>query len=155
MNTNSLSFLLKVAAILWIIWGLVHTFAGVITISAVASGNIASGFSGIADAVDPTTFQLEYPNAVGGILGQHGFNLLWFGLVTTIGAIGVWQKMGWAILLNALVGGLADLGYFIFLDLGGFVHFVPGTVMTIVSYTAIAISLYAYFSSDMLTKFKR
>jgi hypothetical protein len=39
---------------------------------------------------------------------------------------------------------LADLGYFIFLDLGGFVNFVPGTVMTLISSAAIILSILAY-----------
>lgn len=48
-------------------------------------------------------------------------------------------------LIAALVGGLADVGYFIFMDLGGFVNFLPGTLMTIFSALAIATSFYAYF----------
>lgn len=52
-----------------------------------------------------------------------------------------------AVLLAALVGGLTDLGYFIFLDLGGFVKFVPGTLMTLVSSAAIITGFWAYFIS--------
>lgn len=145
MNPKTTSILLKIAAVLWFIWGAVHAFAGVMTINFIVSGDIASSISGIADAVDPNSLQMDYPEAAGAILGQHGFNLLWFGVVTAIGAIYVWRKNKNAIFLNAIVGGLADMGYFIFLDLGGFVHFVPGTVMTIVSYSAIVLSFIAYF----------
>ncbi|MEO1641358.1 MAG: hypothetical protein AAFU41_19155 [Pseudomonadota bacterium] len=45
-----------------------------------------------------------------------------------------------AIWVTAMVGGLADLGYLIFVDLPGFVNFFPGTVMTFVSGTAIVLS---------------
>lgn len=45
--------------------------------------------------------------------------------------------------LAALVGGLADIGYFVFLDLGGHVKFFPGTLMTIFSATAIVTSFTA------------
>lgn len=38
------------------------------------------------------------------------------------------------------VQGIADVGYFVFLDLGGYVNFVPGTLMTIFSATAITTS---------------
>ncbi len=48
--------------------------------------------------------------------------------------------------LAALVGGLADVGYLVFLDLGGYVNFVPGTLMTIFSATAITTSFVAYFT---------
>ena len=137
------NFRLKLASILWIIWGLVHMFAGVITI--LKLGDLDAAIGGIADAVDPASLQIEYPEAVGGILGQHGFNLFWFGAVTTISAYFIWSGHVVAIFIAAMVGGLADLGYFLFLDLGGFVHFVPGTVMTLICLSAIVISFYDYF----------
>ncbi|MEL6309764.1 MAG: hypothetical protein AAFQ52_16600, partial [Chloroflexota bacterium] len=55
-----------------------------------------------------------------------------------------------AIFITAMVGGLADIRYFIFIDLGGYANFVPGTVMTIVSASAIVLSLIAYFGSNRL-----
>ncbi len=39
-----------------------------------------------------------------------------------------------------MAGGLADVGYLLFLDLPGYVSFVPGTVVTMVSATAIVLS---------------
>lgn len=145
-----MNMVLKISAVLWFIWGAVHILAGVLTVNAVNAGNIAQGFSGIADAVDLSNFELAYPAAVGGILGQHGFNLLWFGIVTLICSVFIWRRSGNAIWLAAIVGGLADLGYFIYLDLGHFVNFVPGTVMTIVSASAIILSFIAYFGSGRL-----
>lgn len=50
-----------------------------------------------------------------------------------------------AILLAALVAGMTDIGYLLFMDLGGFVHFAPGTVMTIICAAAIVLSFTACF----------
>lgn len=147
---KSLNILLKVSAILWIIWGLVHLLAGVFTVSFVLSGDIPSSISGIADGIDPSTVHMNYPKAVGAIIGQHGFNLLWIGLVTFICAFYIWRKNRKAIFLAALVGGLADLGYFLFLDLGDYVNFLPGTLMTLISGSAIVLSFYTYFKSNKL-----
>jgi hypothetical protein len=127
------------------VWGLVHTLAGVLTISAVVSDNTVQAVTSIADGVDPVLLEIEYPDAVGGIIGQHGFNLLWFGIVTIIGAVFIWRQNALAIFMTAMVGGLADVGYFIFIDLAGYANFVPGTVMTIVSASAIILSFIAYF----------
>lgn len=143
-NMKNVSLLLKASAILWIIWGLVHILAGVMTMKSILSDQIPSAVSGIADAVDPATLQLNYPPASGAIIGQHGFNLFWIGLVTLVCAFFIWKKNTNAILLASLTGGLADLGYFIFMDLGGFVNFLPGTLMTLISATAIISSLIAY-----------
>ncbi|WP_299222661.1 hypothetical protein [uncultured Aquimarina sp.] len=145
---KNLNILFKISTILWIIWGLVHVLAGVLTMNFILSGDIASAISGIADAVDPAILQMEYPDAAGAVIGQHGFNLFWIGLVTIISALFIWKGNKNAIFLAAITGGLADLGYFLFMDLGGYVNFVPGTIMTFVSSAAIILSFYAYFKGD-------
>ena len=105
-----------------------------------------SSVSGIADAVDPGKLAVDYPEAAGASIGQHGFNLFWIGIVTLISAFYVWKGNCNAIFLAAITGGLADVGYFLFMDLGGFVNFMPGTVMTIVSASAIILSFFAHYS---------
>ena len=99
----------------------------------------------IANAVELP--KINYPDALGAIMNQHGWNLVWFGVVTTVGGVFIWKGNITAIWLSAMIGGLADLGYFIFLDLGGHVKFVPGTVMTIIALAAILLSGGAYFKS--------
>lgn len=137
------SLLLKISAVLWIIWGIVHILAGVLTISQDTAGAIA----GIADAVDPALFEAAYHDSVGAMINQHGFNLFWFGAFTVVGAVYIWRGSFTAIFFTAVVGGLADAGYFLFMDLGGFVNFVPGTLMTIISSLAIILSITAYFKN--------
>jgi hypothetical protein len=141
------SILLKASSILWIIWGIVHILAGVMTMKGILTNDISSSVAGIADAVEPSLVQMEYSEASGAIIGQHGFKLFWIGIVTFISAFFVWKGNRNAIFLAAITGGLADLGYFLFMDLGGFVNFVPGTVMTIVSSLAIILSFYVYFKT--------
>lgn len=62
---------------------------------------------------------------------------MWIGLITLIAAFYIWKDHKNDIVLAALLGGLAHLGYFLFMDLGGHAQFMPGTVMTLVSVTAI------------------
>ena len=140
-STNAL--LLKFAAALWVIWGLVHLLAGILVLSA----DTAGGFQAIADAVPPAELDATYHPAVGGVLGQHAWNLAWFGAATVIGALFIWRQNITAIWVTGMVGGLADLGYLIFLDLPGFVNFFPGTVMTFVSGTAIVLSFWVWRSA--------
>lgn len=141
-ETSRSKLLLKVSAALWVIWGIVHMLAGVLTMSQDTAGAV----QGIADAVEPSTLEMDYPDAVGAVINQHGFNLLWVGLVTLVCAVFIWRRSVAAVFLAALVGGLTDIGYFVFLDLGGYVNFAPGTVMTIFSATAIITSFVAYFT---------
>ncbi|WP_299531737.1 hypothetical protein [Ulvibacterium sp.] len=141
------SVLFKISAVLWIIWGLVHILAGVMTMKGVLTDDISASIAGIADAVDSNILQMDYPKAAGAIIGQHGFNLLWIGLVTFLSAFYIWKGNKNSIFLAAITGGLADLGYFLFMDLGDYVKFFPGTVMTIVSSLAIITSFYAHFKN--------
>ncbi len=140
MSTTTPSLMLRIAACLWVVWGLVHILAGVMTISQ----DTPAAVSSVADAVDPALLRGSFHEAVGAVINQHGFNLLWIGSFTLVGAFFIWRQSVTAIFLTAVVGGLADVGYFLFMDLGGFVRFMPGTVMTIVSSAAIIISLSAY-----------
>ncbi len=142
---KNISLLLKISSILWILWGLVHVLAGVMTMKGVLTEDIAASVIGIADAIDPATLQIDYPKASGAIIGQHGFNLFWVGSVTFICALFIWNGSKNAIYLAAISGGLTDLGYFLFIDLGGYSKFVPGSIMTIISFLAIITSLYAYY----------
>ncbi|MEM9786679.1 MAG: hypothetical protein AAF801_09275 [Pseudomonadota bacterium] len=141
--TNKQMMSLKIAAALWIVWGLVHTFAGVIVLSSDATG----GFQAVADAVDPALLVADYHGAVGGILNQHGWNLGWFGIATIIGGVLIWRKNLTAIWVTGMIGGLADIGYLLFMDFPGFVNFMPGTVMTFVSGTAVVLSFWVWFSA--------
>lgn len=49
MSKSALSILFKITAGLWVVWGLVHMLAGVLTVSHDTVGTVA----GIADAIDP------------------------------------------------------------------------------------------------------
>lgn len=127
----------KIIAALWIIWGVVHMLAGTMVIMSGTEG----GFAAIADAINPDAFAGDYHPAIGGILNQHGWNLLWFGVVTAISAVFIWRGNITAIWVAGMVGGLADLGYLIFVDLPGFVNALPGTAMTVIAGGAVALSL--------------
>jgi len=141
--TNAQRLALKVAAVLWVIWGLVHALAGISVLASDASG----GFALIADAVEAESLMADYHPAVGAILNQHAWNLLWAGVATTVGALFVWRANLTSIWVTGMVGGLFDIGYLLFVDIPGYVNFFPGTVMTFVSGTAIVLSFWVWLSN--------
>jgi len=140
--TKSHTTALKIAAVLWVIWGLVHLLAGVLTMAQDATGAV----QGIADATAPDTLVNDYAPAVGALINQHGWNLAWIGVVTALGGVFIWRANLTAIWVTAMIGGLTDIGYFLFMDLGGYVHFFPGTVMTMISGTAVLLSAWVWFA---------
>ena len=140
--THAHNLVLRAAAILWVIWGLVHALAAGMIIPA----DPQAAISAILDGVDPARLAAEYPAELSGILSQHGWNLGWFGIATIVGGVFIWRASMTAIWVTALIGGLADVGYFVFVDLPGYNNFLPGTLMTIVSATAIVLSFWVWWS---------
>lgn len=139
---------LRVTAILWLLWGLVHVLAGVMVLINDATG----GLRAVADAVDSAALLADYHGAVEGVLNQHGWNLGWFGVATIIGAAMIWRQNRTAIWVTGMVGGLADVGYLLFLDFPGYVNFVPGTVMTFISGAAVLLSFWVWWSTRSPSK---
>ena len=144
-NTQTTS--LKIAGVLWIVWGLVHAFFGV----AIMFTDPSAGFAAIAAGVDAEAIKADYHSAVGAILNQHGWNLLWFGVITTIGGVFICRRNMTAIWVCAMVGGLADLGYLAFIDFGGYGTFIPGTVMTLIAGSAILLGGWVWFAQRKRT----
>ncbi|MEM8709692.1 MAG: hypothetical protein AAGG01_01970 [Planctomycetota bacterium] len=132
--------LLRISAILWVIWGVVHVAAGVITLKLLGEERTAEAIHGIASKVALETLQMSYPAAVSALLSQHALNLAWFGAVTLVCSPFIWRGSRSAVYLAALVGGLADFAYFLFIDLGGFAT-PPGPQMTYICATAIVAGL--------------
>lgn len=125
----------KIISSLWFFWGIVHILFGIL----IMNGDVAYAINEIGNAV--TVPVLKYSSVAEAIMNQHGWNLTWFGVITIIGSVFIWRGNNTALWVSAMIGGLADLGYFIFLDLGGFVKFLPGTLMTIIALTAIVMSV--------------
>lgn len=139
------SALFHLSSVLWLIWGLVHVFAGVITMYKVQAPNegIAAACSGILDKVPEAKIRaVNYPTPVGGLISQHGFNLAWIGVVTTACAVPIWSGSVNAVVLASLTGGLTDLGYFLFVDIPGYSN-PPGPQMTWICLTAVVTGVYA------------
>ncbi|MEL6530411.1 MAG: hypothetical protein AAFQ27_10645 [Pseudomonadota bacterium] len=145
--TNAQTIALKVAALLWVIWGLVHIIAGVIIIDA---PDAAGAVQAVADAVPKDDLMFEAHSAASALYNQHGWNLAWIGVTTMVCAVFLWRGEGsasWrtAAWVAALTGGMADIGYFVFMDLGGYVNFIPGGLMTYVSASAVLLSGWVWF----------
>ena len=76
--------LFKTSSVLWIIWGVVHMFFGGFILYLVSIRDTDRIVSEVANNVPPELLTMDYPAAANALFGQHGWNLLWFGVVTTI-----------------------------------------------------------------------
>ena len=146
-SSGHLGLILKISAVLWLLWGLAHVVFGIFGLIGFMSGDVSGTMKAMAGGADPATLDVRYPAAVVALLNQHSWNLLWFGMFTTVGAVMIWRKSAMAVVMTAIVGGAADIGYFVFVDLGGFAA-PPGPQMTWICAAAIALSMFAYVRSN-------
>ncbi|MEM7800564.1 MAG: hypothetical protein AAF633_15315 [Chloroflexota bacterium] len=148
-NTNKL--ISRTIAVLWIIWAFFHVIPGLISIMAAINGDI-SFIQNLEPQTNPQQLTSDYPTEVFAILviyAQHSYNLFWFGLVTLVCAIIIWRQPNrTAMLLAAVVGGLADLGVIFFIDLFGGYGSLFGTAITVVAFAAIGLSIYLVFGGN-------
>ena len=134
--------LFRVASVLWAMWGLLHLVAGAGVLS-----TFASEVTGVPESVTLTLMGGEMPFNVRRTLAEHNFNNTWFGLVVTAGSVQVWRGGRLGVLLCAIVGGLAQLGFTIFIVVPGYGNAI-GVAMTFVAASAVVLSFWAYFRSN-------
>lgn len=115
--------------------------------AAAINGDITS-IQLLEPTTEPQKLTEDYPLEVLTILvihGQHAYNLFWFGLVTLVCSILIWRQQNRiAMLVAAVVGGFADLGVILFIDLVGGYGSLFGKAITAVAFVAIALSVYMH-----------
>ncbi len=86
--TATQSLCMKLASVLWIIWGLARVFAGV----EVTTLDMTGVLQAFVDSVSPELLaMMEEHAAVGGMMSQDGWNLGLSGIVAIIAGVFVWR----------------------------------------------------------------
>ncbi len=127
----------RVAAVLWAMWGALHLVAGLSVVTTLASEVV-----GVPESVQLTVMGGELPFHVRRTLAEHSFNNTWFGLVVLVGSVLVWKRSRLGVFVCTIVGGLAHLGFTIFLVVPGYSNAV-GIAMTLIAASAVALSVAA------------
>lgn len=121
-------------------WGVLHLVAGFVMMS-----TFATELPGVPESVALAAMG-DMPVHVRRTLAEHNFNNLWFGLVVTVSSVLVWRGSRLGVLLCAIVGGMAHLGFTIFLVVPGYSNAV-GVAMTVIAASAVVLSLTAHYGS--------
>lgn len=127
----------RVAAVLWAVWGALHLVAGLSVVTTFAREVV-----GVPESVQLTVMGGELPFHVRRTLAEHSFNNTWFGLVVLVGSVWVWKRSRLGVFLCTIVGGLAHVGFTIFLVVPGYSNAV-GVAMTVIAAAAVALSVAA------------
>lgn len=131
----------RAAAVLWAMWGALHLVAGLSVMTTFAREVV-----GVPETVNLTVMGGALPFHVRRSLAEHSFNNTWFGLVVLVGSVRVWRRSRLGVFLCTIVGGLAQLGFTIFLVVPGRSNAV-GVAMTVIAASAVALSVAAQLAS--------
>lgn len=116
-----------IGAIFFALWGLMHVAFGAQMIMLNASGSA----NAILDAIYLDTGPVPTPDPLGStidaIMNQHAWNLLWFGLASTIVAIfWNWRNSVAGYWANMVLVSAADIGFMVAIMMPGYVDFWLG-----------------------------
>lgn len=118
----------KIAAILYLLWGVIHIAGGAVMLNASSTG--ADAFlqllTGNASAgLIATSSAQTGPGllATSKVFAFHSFNLIWLGLLASVIAVRLnWKNSSFGHWLNLAIVGFADLGLILFMVLPGVIR---------------------------------
>ncbi|MBX7098157.1 MAG: hypothetical protein K1X89_10635 [Myxococcaceae bacterium] len=134
----------RVAGVLWAAWGLLHLVAGISVVR-----TFSNEVAGVPESVTLSLMGDQLPFHVRRTLAEHSFNNTWFGLVVLVGSVLVFRGSRQGVLLCTIVGGLAHLGFTIFLVIPGFSNPV-GVAMTFIAACAAILGVTAQVRSNAI-----
>jgi len=111
----------KIGAVFFGLWGLLHTIGG--------GAMLATSIGGIEDGFGLFLKSAGSDGALANaILQYHSFNILWFGIASTVVAATMnWKNSRPGLYFNLAIAGLADLGLVLFMLLPGYLSWANGS----------------------------
>jgi hypothetical protein len=102
----------KLGAICYILWGILHVGIGALVLYRLGTEGAVAALSQIGTAVSPAELAQHLPDVAAGVIGQHAWNLVLFGLFAlVVGIVGNWHNSLLGYWLNLAVVSGADVGF--------------------------------------------
>ena len=117
----------KIGAVFYVLWGVLHVFWGASMLYTLSSEGGAGVLAAVGTAVPQSELPKEVSGVGSGLLGQHNWNLLWFGLFAiVVGAFFNWKNSRPGYWVNLAVVSAADLGFIFAIMVPGYIKFADG-----------------------------
>lgn len=114
----------KIGAIFYILWGVLHITIGITAILRLIHQGGSSAIAMIGSAVPENELPCSVPEVVSGILLQHFWNLIWFGIFAVVVGICLnWRNNKVGYWMNLSVVSAADIGFVFAIMVPGYIKF--------------------------------
>ena len=117
----------KIGAVFYVLWGVLHMWAGAIMLIRLGSDGGAAVLEVVGTGVPPEELPQEVSSVTAGLLGQHAWNLLWLGIFgAVVGAMLNWKNSRAGYWANLVVISATDVGFIVAILLPGYIRFLDG-----------------------------
>lgn len=105
-------YLHKIGAVFYVLWGVLHVGFGALVLYRLATEGGTAALAQIGTAVPPSQLPSRLPDVASGVLAQHAWNLIVFGVFSTVVAcVWNWRNSRTGYWLNLGVVSGADLAF--------------------------------------------
>ena len=117
----------RIGAIFFFLWGVMHVAFGIQILSMKSNGATIDVIDAIYLDDGPVKTPRELGSVVHSLMNQHAWNLLWFGVVSTIvGIFFNWRNSVAGYWANMIVVGAADIGFIVAVLVPGYASIAIG-----------------------------
>lgn len=117
----------KIGAVFFILWGVMHIAFAYQIFDMNINGSTIDVIDTIYLDAGPVETPRELGSVIGALMNQHAWNLLWFGVVSTvIGVFFNWRNSVAGYWVNMVVVGAADIGFIGAILLPGYASLAVG-----------------------------
>ena len=117
----------KIGATFYVLWGLLHIYFGVWMLYALGTEGAAAVIAIVGTGVPADTLPQTLDAVTSATIGQHAWNILWFGIfAVVVGAVLNWKNSIAGYWANLVVVSAADSGFAIAILIPGYIALADG-----------------------------
>ncbi len=135
----------KIGAVFYILWGVFHSYVGILLLQKVFSQGTYGALSTIGSALPSDQIPQVNSPVMNGVIEHYAWNLVWFGIYAIVLAIFMnWKNSKTGYWFNLVVVSLTDIGFIAAIILPGYISVAegwPGPIFWILAFVFTTIGL--------------
>jgi hypothetical protein len=117
----------RIGAVCYVLWGVFHTFVGIMLLQAVFSSGTPGALAVIGNALPASAIPHMNSPIVNGLIEHYAWNLCWFGIYAIVVAVLLnWRNSVVGYWFNLIVVSLTDVGFVVAIVLPGYITAAAG-----------------------------
>ena len=117
----------KVGAVFYILWGIFHSYIGVLLLVKACGEGTHVALQAIGNALPDRQIPVVNSPIMNGVIEHYAWNLVWFGVYAVVLAVFMnWKNSATGYWFNLIVVSLTDIGFIAAILVPGYITFAAG-----------------------------